>query len=104
MLEMIRLSRGSSQFLPRDLAKGVLSPQLGLKSRTLAWESWHEGRFGLALNHNGQNADHRGPWNITHTRILPSVGFGMSVTSTSAFSGNIVALSNRIQEFVLGQP
>lgn len=104
MLEMIRLSRGSSQFLPRDLAKGVLSPQLGLKSRTLAWESWQEGRFGLALNHNGQNADHRGPWNITHTRILPSVGFGMSVTSTSAFSGNIVALSNKIQEFVLGQP
>ncbi len=104
ILEIIRMSRGTSQFLPREYAKGVLTHQLGLPSRTLAWESWQEGRFGIALNHNGANADHRGLWNFTHTRILPSAGFGMSVTTTAGYTGDFVKLSSRFQEFVLGLP
>lgn len=104
ILEMIRMSRGTSSYLPRELSKGVLTPQLGLPSRTWAWESWQEGRFGIALNHNGANADNRGLWNFTHTRVLPGAGFGMSVTTTAGYTGDFIKQCSRLQAFVLGAP
>jgi CubicO group peptidase (beta-lactamase class C family) len=103
ILETIRLYGGESRFLPRELSQMMFSPQLGQKSRTAVWETWQEGRFGIAFTHNGANSDQRGAWNCSHIRIVPKAKFGMSVTTTAGFSGDFGRLCNTIQQYALGQ-
>lgn len=85
-----------------DIRREMFEEPFGPK-RNLAWQTWQEGRFGIALTHSGQNSDHRGPWQCSNMRIIPGADFGIFLTTTNGIEGGKVHTAvNELQAYILG--
>lgn len=93
-----RESVGLRRMLSREMFAAPFS-----KDRNLAWQTWQEGRFGIALIHGGQNADYRGAWNTCQMRIIPGANAGVFVATTTKCDA-VHSMVNEIQKLVLGDP